>query len=168
MPKSEGAALADITLRPHRPGDIGWVIHRHGVLYSAEYGWDATFEALVAKVAAAFVEEFRPGRDRCWIAERHGKIVGSAFVVEASVAVAKLRLVYVEPEMRGQGLGRRMVQEAIAFARGAGYSRMTLWTNDVLLPARALYEREGFVKVAEERYRGFGHELTGETWEREL
>lgn len=157
-----------IVLRQHRPGDIGWVIHRHGFIYAAEYGWDATFEAMVAKVAAAFIEDFRPGRDRCWIAEREGRIVGSAFVVEASETVAQLRMVYVEPDARGCGLGRRLVREAMAFARDAGYRRMTLWTNDVLVAARALYEGEGFAKVAEQRYRGFGRELTGETWERDL
>ena len=159
---------SEITLRPHRPGDIGWVIHRHGVLYAAEYNWDATFEAMVAKVAASFIEDFRPGRDRCWIAERDGRIVGAAFVVEASEKVAKLRMVYVEPGERGNGLGRRLVREAMTFARAASYNRMTLWTNDVLIAARALYEREGFEKVSEQRYRGFGHELTGETWERDL
>jgi GNAT superfamily N-acetyltransferase len=157
-----------ILLREHRPGDIGWVIHRHGVLYAREFGWDATFEAMVAKVAAAFVEDFKPGRDRCWIAELEGAIVGAAFVVQASKTVAKLRMVYVEPDARGLGLGRRLVREAMTFARNAGYVRMTLWTNDVLLAARALYEREGFSKVAAEPYRGFGHDLVGETWERYL
>ncbi len=157
-----------IVLRPHRPGDIGWVIHRHGVLYSQEYGWDGTFEAMVAKVAADFVERFKPGREACWIAERDGAIVGSAFVVEASAKVAKLRMVYVEPALRGQRLGRHLVETAMNFARERGYQRMTLWTNDVLMPARKLYEALGFTMVASEPYRGFGHDLVGETWEREL
>jgi GNAT superfamily N-acetyltransferase len=158
----------DYVLRAHRPGDIGWVIHRHGALYAAEYGWDETFEALVAKVAAAFIDDYKPGRHRCWIAERGGRIIGSAFVVDASETVARLRMVYVEPDARGIGLGRHLVREAITFARAASYTRMTLWTNNVLLAARALYENEGFTKVAEDAYRGFGHDLIGETWERDL
>jgi GNAT superfamily N-acetyltransferase len=157
-----------ITLRPLKPGDIGWVTHRHGTLYATEYGWDITFEALVAKVGAAYIDNFKHGRENCWIAETDGRIVGSAFVVEASAAVAKLRLVYVEPDMRGRGLGQRFVREAIAFARTAGYTRMTLWTNDVLHAARALYIREGFMLTATEPYRGFGKDLIGETWERDL
>jgi GNAT superfamily N-acetyltransferase len=157
-----------VHLRDPVPGDMGWIVHRHGALYAAEYGWDATFEALVAKVAAAFIENFKPGRERCWIAEHEGRIVGSAFVVEASTEVAKLRLVYVEPDMRGRGVGQRLVDAAVTFACTAGYTRMTLWTNDVLLAARGLYERKGFVMVARDSYRGFGHDLVGETWERDL
>jgi DNA-binding MarR family transcriptional regulator/predicted N-acetyltransferase YhbS len=157
------------TLRDPRPGDIGWIVHRHGVLYNLEYGWDWTFEALVAKVAGEFVEQFDPTRDCCRIAEVEGRIVGSAFVVRSGKAgVAKLRLVYVEPETRGTGLGQRLVEDCMRFARRAGYKRMTLWTNDVLLAARRLYKRLGFEMLAAEPYRGFGHDLVGETWERDL
>jgi GNAT superfamily N-acetyltransferase len=159
---------AAVHLRSHRPGDIGWVIHRHGVLYAEEYGWDGTFEAMVAKVAAEFIDNFKPEREHCWIAEVDGKIVGSAFVVEQSATIAKLRMVYVEPGSRGQRLGRRLVETAMVFARERGYHRMSLWTNDVLVPARKLYETLGFVMVASEAYRGFGRDLVGETWERDL
>jgi DNA-binding MarR family transcriptional regulator/GNAT superfamily N-acetyltransferase len=156
-------------LREPRPGDIGWVVHRHGALYNQEYGWDWTFEALVAKVAGEFIEQFDPAQDCCRIAEVDGRIVGSSFVVRSGKPrVAKLRLVYVEPEMRGSGLGRRLVEDCMSFARRAGYMRMTLWTNDVLLAARRLYQRLGFEMVASEPYRGFGHDLVSETWERDL
>jgi DNA-binding MarR family transcriptional regulator/GNAT superfamily N-acetyltransferase len=155
-------------LRPPRPGDIGWVVHRHGVLYHEEYGWDANFEALVAKVAAKFIDTFKQETERCWIAERAGEIVGSAFVVKKSARTAKLRLLYVEPAARGLGIGRRLVEEAMGFARLAGYKRMTLWTNDVLHAARHIYQAAGFKLTLSEPYRGFGKQLIGETWEREL
>jgi DNA-binding MarR family transcriptional regulator/N-acetylglutamate synthase-like GNAT family acetyltransferase len=158
----------DIILRPHRAGDMGWIINRHAVIYAEEYGWDITFEALVAKVAAEFIENFKPGREFCWVAENDGAILGSAFVVYVSEAVAKLRLVYVEKDARGTGLGRRLLDEAMSFARNAGYKRMTLWTNDVLIPARRMYETAGFQKTAEESYKGFGQDLVSETWERDL
>jgi GNAT superfamily N-acetyltransferase len=147
---------------------MGWVIHRHGVIYAEEYGWDDTFEAMVARVAAEFVENFDAARDRCIIAEQAGAIVGSAFVVKKTDAIAKLRLVYVESTMRGTGLGRRLVEAAMQFAREAGYTRMTLWTNDVLVPARRLYEALGFEMTESEAYRGFGQDLVGETWQRDL
>ena len=157
------------TLRDPRPGDIGWVVHRHGALYHQEYGWDWTFEALVSKVAGEFIDQFDPAADCCRIAELDGRIVGSAFVVRSGrPGVAKLRLVYVEPEMRGSGLGQRLVEDCMGFARRAGYTRMTLWTNDVLVAARRLYQRLGFELLAAERYRGFGHDLVSETWERDL
>lgn len=158
----------DIELRHPRPGDIGWVIHRHGALYAEEYGWDASFETLVGKVAIAFADAHDPARERCWIAARGGDILGAAFVMRKDDAVAKLRLVYVEPSARSTGLGRRLVEEAMQFARDAGYRRMTLWTNDVLLPARRLYQRLGFVMIASEPHRSFGRDLVGETWERDL
>jgi GNAT superfamily N-acetyltransferase len=157
-----------ILLRSNKPGDMGWVIHRHGVIYAEEYGWDTTFEAMVARVAVEFIETFDARRDRCFIAEQGGAIVGSAFVVTKTDTTAKLRLVYVEGRLRGTGLGRRLVEAAMQFAREAGYTRMSLWTNDVLVPARRLYEALGFVMTASEAYRGFGQDLVGETWERDL
>jgi GNAT superfamily N-acetyltransferase len=157
-----------VRLRPLRIGDLGWVIHRHAVIYAEEYGWDATFEAMVAKVAAEFIDNFDPKTDVGIIAERSGAIVGSAFVVAKSPAIAKLRLVYVEPTARGLGVGRQLVEACMTFARSAGYSHMTLWTNDVLVPARHLYQRLGFTLTASEPYRGFGQDLVGETWERGL
>jgi GNAT superfamily N-acetyltransferase len=160
---------SSVVLRAPRPGDIGWVVHRHGVLYNQEYGWDWTFEALVAKVAAEFVDVFEPSRDYCRIAEVDDRVVGSAFVVRTDVSdVAKLRLVYVEPETRGTGLGRQLVENCMAFARGAGYRRMTLWTNDPLIAARGLYQRLGFVMTASESVTAFGHKMMSETWERDL
>ncbi|MEZ5854538.1 MAG: GNAT family N-acetyltransferase [Hyphomicrobiaceae bacterium] len=169
MPSARDSRLDGLVLRDPRPGDIGWVVHRHGVLYHVEYGWDWTFEALVSKVASEFIEGFDPARDCCRIAEVGGAIMGSAFVVDGGAAgVAKLRLVYVEPGMRGTGLGRMLVQSCMDFAREAGYRRMTLWTNDVLVPARALYQKLGFELVASEPYRSFGHDLVSETWDRDL
>ncbi len=157
-----------LRLRPPRAGDIGWVVHRHGVLYASEYGWDWTFEALVAQVAAEFVLTFKPGRECCWIAELDGRVVGSAFVVEKEDAIAKLRLVYVEPDARGLGLSRRLLEASMAFAAAAGYSKMMLWTNRNLVAARGHYASAGFTMVLEEAYFGFGHDLVGETWERAL
>ena len=155
-------------LRDPKPGDIGRIVSRHGALYAQEYGFDWTFEALVAEVAAAFVRNFAPGRERCWIAETDEGVAGSVFVVRQSDEVAKLRLLYVEPSARGLGIGRRLVDEAIAFARGAGYRGITLWTNDCLDAARHIYERAGFVRVAQEPHRSFGCDLVGETWELQL
>jgi len=144
-------------------------VHRHGVLYNREYGWDWTFEALVAKVAGEFIDAFEPGRDYCRIAEADNRVVGSAFVVRTDVSdIAKLRLVYVEPETRGTGLGRRLVEDCMTFARQAGYRRMTLWTNDPLIAARRLYQRLGFVMTASEPVTAFGHTMMSETWERDL
>ena len=157
-----------VILRPHRPGDMGWITHRHGVIYARDYGWDETFEALVAEIVAKFVKDFKPGRERCWVAERAGDILGSIFIVKDDEETAKLRLLYVEKEARGLGLGGRLVDEAIAFARAAGYRRIVLWTNDILHAARRIYESRGFTLVNEERHRSFGHDLVGQYWELSL
>lgn len=152
-------------LRPHEPGDMGWVTHRHGVLYAREYGWDERFEALVAQIVADFISNYRPERERCWIAEMNGEIVGSVFVVQGGETEAKLRLLLVEPKARGLGLGTRLVQECIRFSRRAGYRKLILWTNSVLKEARHIYQKTGFTLVAREDHHSFGHDLTGETWE---
>ncbi len=155
---------AEITLRPHRVGDMGWIVHRQAVLYTQDYGWDNGYEALISEIAGRFLRDFKPDRERCFVAEREGKIVGSAFVVEASTEVAKLRLLYVEPAARGQGLGRRLVEACIGFAQASGYARLDLWTNDILTAARRIYESAGFELIKEERHRSFGHDLVGQTW----
>jgi len=155
-------------LRPHRVGDIGWVAHRHGVLYADEYGWDGTFEAMVAEIGARFVRNFDPKRECGWIAERSGAVIGSAFVAAESETVAKLRMVYVEPSARGLGLGRRLVEECIRFARDAGYQNMTLWTFNVLTPARRLYEALGFALRSEEPSHEFGQQMVAENWDMAL
>jgi GNAT superfamily N-acetyltransferase len=154
----------NIVLRGLQIGDIGWVAHRQGILYAQEYGWDATFEALVAEIAAQYVKNLDPEKENAWIAERDGRVVGSVFLVKVSEQEAKLRLLYVEPEARGAGLGRRLTQECIAFAQAKGYEKLTLWTNDNLHAARRIYQDAGFVWVSEERHHSFGHDLVGQYW----
>ena len=150
------------------PGDLGMVIHLHGVLYAREYGFDVTYEALVAEIAARFLRDFDPAREAAWIADREGAILGSVFCVRQSDETAKLRLLYVEPEARGLGLGRRLVDEAVGFARAKGYRTMTLWTNDVLVAARRIYQANGFRLVKEEPHHSFGKDLVGQTWDLDL
>jgi DNA-binding MarR family transcriptional regulator/GNAT superfamily N-acetyltransferase len=162
--RSEGSGPSYM-LRPHQPGDIGWVIHRHGALYAEEYGLDQSFEALVARVGAAFLENFDARRERCWIAERGGEFVGSVLLVKDSDEVAKLRLLYVEPKARGLAIGSRLVTECVGFARRAGYRTITLWTNDVLVAARRIYQAAGFRLVREEPHHSFGRDLIGQYWE---
>jgi DNA-binding MarR family transcriptional regulator/GNAT superfamily N-acetyltransferase len=154
-----------IALRGPRPGDLGWVVCRHGALYAEEYGYDERFEALVADIAAKFVRNFRPEAERCWIAEADGEPVGSVLVVRQSKSVAKLRLLLVEPQARGRGLGRRLVEECIRFAKDKGYRKLVLWTQSDLRAARAIYQGCGFRLVRSEKHATFGVPLTGEYWE---
>ena len=155
-------------LRLHQPGDIGWVIHRHGALYAQEFGWDERFEALVAEIVARFIRKFDARRERCWIAEKDGGVAGSVFLVRESEKVARLRLLLVEPSARGLGIGNRLVDECTRFARQAGYKKITLWTQSILHAARHIYKKAGYRLVKQERHREFGYDLLGETWDLNL
>ncbi|MGL4230314.1 MAG: bifunctional helix-turn-helix transcriptional regulator/GNAT family N-acetyltransferase [Casimicrobium sp.] len=163
-----GDASRAYRLRAHRPGDMGWVISRHGALYAAEYGWDQTFEALVADICAKFINEFDPTRERCWIAEDDAGPLGCVFVVKKNATTAKLRMLLVEPRARGMKLGARLVDEAIDFARATGYKKMTLWTNGILHAARHIYVARGFKLVKEETHQSFGKDLVGQHWDLKL
>ena len=159
---------AIVKLRAPRPGDMGRVVQMHGELYAREFGYDATFEALVAEIAARFVRDFDPRRERCWIADLGGEVVGSVFLVRQSPKVAKLRLLIVAPRARGSGLGRRLTRACIRFARRAGYAKLALWTQSHLAAARRIYESEGFRRVSSEPHASFGKRLVGEYWQRRL
>lgn len=164
----DDAGRPDVTLRTHRPGDMGWIVQQHGLLYACEFNWDISFEALCADIVAQFLKNFDPARERCWIAEIDGKQVGSVFLVRHSDEVAKIRLLLIDPAGRGLGLGKQLVDECIAFARQCGYRKITLWTQSILLAARGIYRNAGFVHVATEPHRSFGQDLIGETWELKL
>ena len=159
---------AGFLLRSHRPGDIGWIVSRHGAVYAQEYGWDISFEALAAEIAAQFIRTYEPSREHCWIAEAGGEPAGSVFLVRASDEVAKIRLLLVERKARGLGIGRALTEQCIRFARDAGYTSITLWTQSILLAARGIYQRAGFRRVKEEKHHSFGVDLIGETWEMKL
>ena len=167
-PENIGTPKAPYRLRRHKPGDMGWVIHRHGAIYALEYGWDMSFEALVADIAAGFIRKHNPKFERCWMAEKDREIVGSVFLVRKSKNVAQLRLLLVEPKARGIGLGARLVGECERFARQAGYRKIMLWTNSILHAARHIYEKAGYRLVQEEPHHSFGHDLVGQIWELKL
>jgi DNA-binding MarR family transcriptional regulator/GNAT superfamily N-acetyltransferase len=164
----ETPARPAFLLRSHRPGDIGWIISRHGAVYAQEFGWDISFEALVAEITAQFIRGHDPSREHCWIAEMDGDPVGSIFLVKGSDQVAKLRLLLLEKKARGLGIGRALTEQCIRFARETGYTSITLWTQSILLAARGIYQRAGFRRIAEEPHHSFGVDLIGETWELKL
>mgnify|MGYP001003019496 CR=1 FL=1 len=167
-PADAPAPTRTAILREHQPGDIGWVIQQHGEIYAREYGWNSEFEALVAGIGAEFLKKFDPAYERCWVAELDGARVGSVFVVRKSATVAQLRMLILTPSARGLGLGARLTDECIAFARSKGYRKLVLWTNSILTVARDIYARRGFTLVTSEPYNAFGHDLVSETWELRL
>lgn len=161
-------ALASFILRPPCPGDLGWVVQRHAILYEQEYGWGGPFEGLCAQIVADFAKDFDPRRERCWIAERGGENAGSVFLVKESDDVARMRLLLVEPSARGLGIGEALVDASIAFAREAGYRCVTLWTHQVLTAARGIYQRKGFTLTESRPHNSWGPEVVGETWDLKL
>jgi DNA-binding MarR family transcriptional regulator/N-acetylglutamate synthase-like GNAT family acetyltransferase len=161
----EEAAKTPYLLRAHQSGDMGWIVHRQGVLYQQEYGYDERFEALCAEIVAHFIQNYDAKRERCWVAEKDGEVVGSVFLVAKSKTVAKLRLLYVEPAARGLGIGSRLVSECVRFARQAGYKKIVLWTQSELDAARHIYKKAGFRVVEKKRHHSFSKDLTAETWE---
>lgn len=168
-PPANGVPGASYILRDHRPGDLGWVVHRHGALYWQEYHYDERFEALVAKIVGNFVEHYDPNREHCWMAERNGELAGCVFLVKKSKTVAKLRLLLVEPSARGLGIGKRLVGECIRFARKAGYKKITLWTQSELKAARGIYESAGFRLIDQHRHNSWSRKgLVSEVWEIDL
>ena len=160
--------MGEIVIRAHRPGDLGWIVQRHGELYAQEYGYDEGFEGVVAELAAKFLASHDPSRERCWIAERDGERLGCVLLVEISPELGKLRTLLVEPKARGLGLGKRLVDECLQFARAAGYKKVTLWTHQNLEAARKLYQQAGFRLVKSENVHTFGKDLVDEFWEIEL
>jgi DNA-binding MarR family transcriptional regulator/GNAT superfamily N-acetyltransferase len=167
--RGSSQTTASYSLRAHRPGDMGWIVHRHGALYHQEYGYDERFEALVAEIVSDFIKNFDPRRERCWVAERDGEILGSIFLVKGpSTDVSKLRLLLVEPKARGSGIGKRLVDECVRFAKQAGYRKIVLWTQSELDAARGIYQKAGFRCVKKEPHQSFGKDLVAETWELQL
>ena len=166
--KADCADKVPYLLRPHQPGDMGWVVHRQGLLYAQEYGYDEQFEALAAEIVAKFIQQYDSKRERCWIAERNGEVVGSVFLVTKSKSTAQLRLLYVEPSARGLGIGSRLVCECVRFARQAGYKKIVLWTQSELDAARHLYKQAGFRMVEKKRHYSFSKDLVAETWQLSL
>lgn len=164
-PPDQPAPTRTIVLRDPKPGDMGWVVQQHGEVYAREYGWNSEFETLVADIAGKYLKNFQPDFEKCWIAELDGLRVGAVFVMRKSATVAQLRMLILAPEARGLGLGGRLTDECIVFARGKGYKKMQLWTNSCLDAARAIYAKRGFRLTKSEPYHGFGHDLVGETWE---
>jgi DNA-binding MarR family transcriptional regulator/GNAT superfamily N-acetyltransferase len=162
------AATRTVILRDPQPGDMGWVVQQHGEIYAREYGWNSEFEALVADIASKYLKNYQPDWEKCWIAEIDGERVGAVFVVRKSATVAQLRMLILAPGARGLGLGGRLTDECLAFARGKGYRKMVLWTNSLLEAARAIYSKRGFVLTKSEPHHSFGHDLVGETWELRL
>ncbi|MHA2302847.1 MAG: GNAT family N-acetyltransferase, partial [Candidatus Thorarchaeota archaeon] len=166
--ESDQTDVSAYLLRPHEPGDIGWITHRHGVLYAEEYSWDETFEALVADILVKFIQSHDPKKERIWITEQDGERIGSIVLVDAGDQVSQLRLLLVEPKARGKGIGNRLIQEGIDFSKRNGYKKIRLWTQKNLDAARHLYKKAGFVCVSEKPHTSFGHDLIEEFWELNL